>query len=104
MTGTVPARPATPSRLTPPKISDILSDMNKSASVATFTKTFSKLSEGLAPGESVQVTSHGKPVGRFIREGERQRRRKVDLGQRLLQEPYSEQDGQQLVDAILRSV
>lgn len=77
--------------------------MNKTASVAQFTKTFGKLSAALAPGESVSVTAHGRPVGRFIREGAPRRRHNFDIGQRLKQEAYSERDGQRLIDHILES-
>lgn len=85
------------------KLSDILSDMKKILSVAEFTKTFGRLSAAMAPGEAVQVTAHGKPVGRFIREGGLQRRRNFDIGQRLQQETYSERDGQRLIDSIIES-
>jgi hypothetical protein len=75
--------------------------MNKTASVAEFTKQFGPITNTLAPGESVQVTSYGKVHGRYIREGAPQRRRNYDMGQRLAQEEYSVAEGQELVDAIL---
>jgi hypothetical protein len=75
--------------------------MKKTASVAEFTKQFGPITNALAPGESVQVTSYGKVHGRYIREGTLQRREKYDLGQRLAQEEYSVAEGQELVDAIL---
>jgi hypothetical protein len=81
--------------------SDKMSDMQKTASVAEFTKQFGPITNALAPGESVQVTSYGKVHGRYIREGAPQRRDRYDLGQRLAQEDYSATEGQALVDAIL---
>jgi hypothetical protein len=75
--------------------------MKKTASVAEFTKQFGPLTNALAPGESVQVTSYGKVHGRYIREGTPQRREKYDLAKRLAQEDYSVAQGQELVDAIL---
>ncbi len=75
--------------------------MRKTASVAEFTKQFGPITNALAPGESVQVTSYGKVHGRYIREGTPQRRKKCHLGRRLAQEDYSPAEGQKLVDAIL---
>jgi len=75
--------------------------MKKTASVAEFTKQFGPITNALAPGESVQVTSYGKVHGRYIREGTPERRKKWDLGRRLVQEEYSAAAGQELVDAIL---
>jgi len=75
--------------------------MKKTASVAEFTKQFGPITNALAPGESVQVTSYGKVHGRYIREGTPQRRKKCDLGRRLAHEEYSAAEGQELVDAIL---
>lgn len=75
--------------------------MKKTASVAEFTKQFGPITNALAPGESVQVTSYGKVHGRYIREGTLQRRKKCDLGRRLAQEKYSAAEGQELIDAIL---
>jgi hypothetical protein len=75
--------------------------MKKTASVAKFTKQFGPITNALAPGESVQVTSYGKTHGRYVREGAPQRREKYDLGQRLAQEEYSAAAGQELVEAIL---
>jgi hypothetical protein len=83
------------------RLPDNLSDVKKTASVAEFTKRFGPITNALAPGESVQVTSYGKVHGRYIREGASQRRQKYDMGQRLAQEEYSVAEGQQLVDAIL---
>ena len=96
---------ATPSSgIDVPAKSDTLSDMKKPVSVAEFTKQFGPITNELAPGESVQVTSYGEVHGRYVREGLRRRRRKFDLGKRLSQEPYSAKVGQQLVDAILSEV
>ena len=78
--------------------------MKKTASVAEFTKQFGPITNDLAPGESVQVTSYGKVHGRYVREGMARRRRKFDLGKRLAQEEYSAEAGQQLVDTILAEV
>jgi hypothetical protein len=75
--------------------------MKKTASVAEFTKQFGPITNALAPGESVQVTSYGKVHGRYIREGAPQRRQNYDMGQRLAQEEYSVAAGQELVDSIL---
>ncbi len=81
--------------------SDNLSDMKKTASVAEFTKQFGPITNRLAPGESVQVTSYGKVHGRYVREGTPRRRRKLDLGKRLAREDYSRETGRQLIAAIL---
>ena len=75
--------------------------MKKTASVAEFTKQFGPITNDLAPGESVQVTSYGKVHGRYVREGMPRRRRKFDLGKRLAQEEYSAKAGQQLIETIL---
>lgn len=71
------------------------------ASVAEFTKQFGPITNALAPGESVQVTSYGKVHGRYIREGTPERHDKFDLGERVAQEEYSPEEGQALIDAIL---
>jgi len=78
--------------------------MKKTASVAEFTKQFGPITNDLAPGESVQVTSYGKVHSRYVREGMPRRRPKFDLGKRLAQEEYGAEAGQQLVDAILSEV
>ncbi len=83
------------------ELSDNLSDMKKTASVAEFTKQFGPITNALAPGESVEVTSYGKVHGRYVREGLPQRRQRLDLGERLAQQEYSEVDGQRLIDSIL---
>jgi hypothetical protein len=75
--------------------------MKKTASVAEFTKQFGPITNALAPGESVQVTSYGKVHGRYIREGAPQRRQNYDIGRRLAQEEYSLAEGQELLDSIL---
>jgi hypothetical protein len=75
--------------------------MKKTASVAEFTKQFGPITNALAPGESVAVTSYGKIHGRYVRDGLPRRRRKLDLGKQLAQEEYSEAAGQSLVDMIL---
>ena len=75
--------------------------MKKTASVAEFTKQFGPITNELAPGESVQVTSYGKVHGRYVREGTPRRRKKYNLGERLMQEQYSSEVGQRLIDAIL---
>lgn len=75
--------------------------MKTTVSVAEFTKQFGPITNDLVPGESVRVTSHGKVHGRYVREGMPQRRPKVDLGQRLAQEEYGAEEGQQLVTEIL---
>ena len=75
--------------------------MKKTASVAEFTKQFGPITNELAPGESVQVTSYGKVHGRYVREGMPRRRKKVNLGQRLMREDYSAEAGQRLIEAIL---
>jgi len=80
---------------------DNVSDMKKTASVAEFTKQFGPITNALAPGESVQVTSYGQVHGRYIREGIPQRRKKYNLGERLAKEQYSAAAGQDLVKAIL---
>ena len=78
--------------------------MKKTASVAEFAKQFGPITNDLAPGESVQVTSYGKVHSRYVREGMPRRRPKFDLGKRLAQEEYGAEAGQQLVDAILSEV
>lgn len=78
-----------------------MSDMKKRASVAEFTKQFGPLTNGLAPGESVEVTSYGKVHGRYVREGLPQRRARFDIGARLAQEEYSPADGQRFIEDIL---
>jgi len=75
--------------------------MKKRVSVAEFTKQFGPLTNRLTPGESVEVTSYGKPHGRYVREGAVARRWRFDIGARLAREEYSETDGQRLIDAIL---
>jgi hypothetical protein len=75
--------------------------MKNTASVAEFTKQFGPITNTLAPGEAVEVTSYGKLHGRYVREGVPQRRAKFDIGARLAQEDYAAADGQRLVDAIL---
>jgi hypothetical protein len=75
--------------------------MKKTASVAEFTKQFGLITNALAPGESVEVTSYGKVHGRYVREGALRRRHKLDLGARLEREEYPATDGQRLIDAIL---
>jgi hypothetical protein len=75
--------------------------MKKTASVAEFTKQFGPLTNALAPGESVAVTSYGKLHGRYVREGVAQRRRRFDIGERLAREEYAAADGQRLIDSIL---
>jgi hypothetical protein len=75
--------------------------MKKRASVAEFTKQFGPITNGLAAGESVEVTSYGKVHGRYVREGPVQRRPRFDIGRRLTAEPYSPAAGQALIDAIL---
>jgi hypothetical protein len=82
--------------------SDNLSDMKKAVSVAEFTKRFGPITSSLAAGESVEVTSYGKLHGRYIREGARQRRPKIDLGKRVAQETYDATAGQQLINAIVQ--
>lgn len=82
-------------------LSNTLSDMKKTASVAEFTKQFGPITNALAPGESVEVTSYGKLHGRYVREGVASRRRRFDIGERLAQEEYSEADGQRLVNSVL---
>jgi hypothetical protein len=88
-------------RLDRPGVSDNLSDMKKSVSVAEFTKQFGPITNDLVPGESVQVTSYGKVHGRYVREGKPQRRVKIDLGKRVSEEDYSADLGQDLIDSIL---
>lgn len=53
-------------------MSDKLSDMKK-INAREFQKSFGKITEGLKPGQSIQVTKHGKVVGSFTKE-----RKKVD--------------------------
>ncbi len=72
--------------------------------MAEFTKQFGPITNDLAPGESVQVTSYGKVHGYYIREGMPRRRRKLDLGKRLAQEEYPVEAGRQLIQAILSDV
>lgn len=40
----------------------------KKINAREFQKRFGKISDGLKAGESVQITKHGKVVGRFIKE------------------------------------
>lgn len=75
--------------------------MKKTASVAEFTKQFGPITNGLAPGESVEVTSYGKVHGRYVREGLPQRRVRFDIGRRLAQEDYPTTDAQRLIDTVL---
>jgi hypothetical protein len=76
--------------------------MNKTVSVAEFTKQFGPLTNNLAAGESVAVTSYGQVHGRYVREGVAQPRKKVNLGERLAREEYAAEAGQELIDSILR--
>lgn len=76
--------------------------MNKKVSVAEFSKQFWPLTNSLAAGESVVVTSHGQVHGRYVREGVAQARKKLNLGERLAQEEYAAEAGQELIDSILR--
>lgn len=78
--------------------------MKKTASVAEFTKQFGPITNALAPGESVQVTSYGKVHGRYVREGTPQRRQKLDLGKHLAEQEHTAEEGQNLIDAILLDV
>lgn len=75
--------------------------MKKTVSVAEFTKQFGPITNNLAAGESVAVTSYGRVHGRYVREGAVQRRPKLDLGRRLSREEYPPAVGQQLIDRIL---
>jgi hypothetical protein len=75
--------------------------MKASVSVAEFTKQFGPLTNHLGPGQSVQVTNHGRIHGRYVRAGPPQRRLKLDLGHRVAQEDYAPEDGQRLITAIL---
>ena len=75
--------------------------MKKTASVAEFTKQFGPITNGLAPGESVEVTSYGKVHGRYVREGLPRRRARFDIGRRLAQEDYPTTDAQRLIDTVL---
>jgi len=75
--------------------------MKRTASVAEFTKQFGPITNALAPGESVAVTSYGKVHGRYVREGALHRRQKLDLGSRLAREGYPAEDGQRLIDLVL---
>jgi hypothetical protein len=75
--------------------------MKKRASVAEFTKQFGPITNALAAGESVEVTSYGKVHGRYVREGPARRRPCFDIGQRLAAETYSPAAGQALIDSIL---
>ena len=83
------------------KSSDNLSDVKETVSVAQFTKQFGPLTNHLVPGQSVQVTTHGKVHGRYVREGSPQRQPKIDLGRRLAQQDYDAEAGQRLITAIL---
>jgi len=75
--------------------------MKRRVSVAEFTKQFGPLTNALTPGESLEVTSYGKPHGRYVREGVAPRRRRFDIGARLAREEYSEADGQRLIESVL---
>jgi len=90
--------------LTDTTISDNLSDMKRTASVAQFTKQFGPITNSLAPGESVEVTSYGSVHGRYVREGMPRRRQRFDIGKRLAQEDYPAAAGQRLIDVILAVV
>jgi len=78
--------------------------MKKTVSVAEFTKQFGPLTNNLAAGESVAVTSYGQVHGRYVREGAAARRPKLDLGRRLAREEYPPEVGQRLLDRILAEV
>ena len=51
--------------------SDILSDM-KQVNARDFQKTFGQLASQLKSGQSLRVTKRGKPIGIFVKVGERQ--------------------------------
>lgn len=76
--------------------------MKKTVSVAEFTKRFGPITNTLAAGQSVVVTSYGKLHGRYIREGVRQRRPKLDISKQLAREAYDATAGQQLISAIIQ--
>lgn len=87
--------------MTSDQASDFLARVKKSVSVAEFTKQFGPLTNALPPGESIEVTSRGKPHGRYIREGRRRAKWRFDLGQRVAALDYPESEGQKLIEAIL---
>lgn len=70
-------------------------------SVAEFTKQFGPLTNNLAAGESVAVTSYGRVHGRYVRERSVRRRPRLDLRLHLERAEYPLAVGQRLIDWIL---
>lgn len=69
--------------------------------MAEFTKQFGPLTNNLAAGESVAVTSYGQVHGRYVREGSARRRPRLSLRLHLNRAEYPPKVGQQLIDRIL---
>jgi antitoxin (DNA-binding transcriptional repressor) of toxin-antitoxin stability system len=72
----------------------------KSVTSRQFLHGFAKVQKGLAPGESITITKHGKPLGKFVKESTKSRKL-PDFRKEVEKDGYGPKVGDELLRLIL---